>query len=80
MAFRQGRKTLFTASIGSSNLVILNSSTITSEAAHAVSILPANLSLWHCCFIHHDYADVKRVVHHKLVTGLVFDSNNKPNL
>ena len=50
MAFRQGRKTLFTASIDSSNLATLDGSTVTSEVALAVSTLLANLSLWHCCF------------------------------
>ena len=45
MAFRQGRSTLFTASIDSSNSVTLDSSTVASEAAHAVFTLPADLSL-----------------------------------
>jgi len=76
MIFRQGRKTRFTASIDSSNSATLNSSTVTSEAAYA---LPADLSLWHCRFTHHNYADVKKIVEHKLVTGLVLDSDNKPD-
>jgi len=80
MVFRQGRKTLFTASINSSNLVTLDGSTVASEAAYAVSTLPADLSLWHHRFTHHNYANVKKMVEHKLVTGLVLDSDNKPDL
>jgi len=79
MIFRQGRKTRFTASIDSSNSATLNSSTVASEAAYAVSTLPADLSLWHRRFTHHNYADVKKIVEHKLVTGLVLDSDNKPD-
>ena len=79
MIFRQGRKTCFTASIDSSNSATLNSSTVASEAAYAVSTLPADLSLWHRRFTHHNYADVKKIVEHKLVTGLVLDSDNKPD-
>jgi len=79
MAFKQGGKTLFTASIDSSNSATLDGSTVTSEAALAVSTLPADLSLWHRRFTHHNYADVKRMVQHKLVTGLVLDSDNKPD-
>ena len=45
MAFRQGRSTLFTASIDSSNSATLDSSTVVSEAAHAVSTLLADLFL-----------------------------------
>ena len=79
MVFRQRRKTLFTASIDSSNSATLNGFTVASEAACAVSTLPADLSLWHCRFTHHNYADVKKMVEHKLVTGLVLDSDNKPD-
>jgi len=79
MIFRQGRKTLFTASIDSSNSATLNGSTVASETVYAVSTLPADLSLWHRHFTHHNYADVKKIVEHKLVTGLVLDSDNKPN-
>ena len=79
MAFRQGRSTLFTASIDSSNSATLDGSTVASEAALAVSTLPADLSLWHRRFTHHNYADVKRMVQHKLVTGLVLNSDNKPD-
>ena len=77
MAFRQGRKTLFTASIDSSNLATLDGSTVASKAVLAVFTLPADLSLWHRHFTHHNYADIKRMVQHKLVTGLVLDSDNK---
>ena len=45
MVFRQGRKTLFTTSIDSSNSATLNGFTVASEAACAVSTLPADLSL-----------------------------------
>ena len=76
MIFRQGRKTRFTASIDSSNSATLNSSTVASEAAYA---LPADLSLWHRRFTHHNYADVKKMVEHKLVTRLVLDFDNKPD-
>jgi len=79
MVFRQRRKTLFTASIDSSNSATLNGSTVASEAACAMSTLPADLFLWHHCFTHHNYADVKKMVEHKLVTGLVLDSDNKPD-
>jgi len=79
MVFRQGRKTLFTTSIDSSNSATLNSSTVASEATCAVFTLLANLSLWHCYFTHYNYADVKKMVEHKLVTGLVLNSNNKPD-
>ena len=51
MAFRQGGKTLFTASIDSSNSATLDGSTV---AALAVSTLPADLSLWHRHFTHHN--------------------------
>ena len=54
MAFRQGRKTLFTASIDSSNLATLDGSTVASKAVLAVSTLPADLSLWHRHFTHHN--------------------------
>ena len=79
MAFRQGRKTMFTASIDSSNSATLDGTTVASEAALAVSTLPVDLSLWHRRFTHHNYADVKRMVQHKLVTGLILDSDNKPD-
>ena len=79
MVFRQRRKTLFTASIDSSNSATLNGFTVASEAACVVSILPADLSLWHHRFTHYNYADVKKMVEHKLVTGLVLDSDNKPD-
>jgi len=45
MVFRQGRKTLFTASINSSNSATLNGCTVAFEAAYAVSTLLADLSL-----------------------------------
>ena len=79
MVFRQRRKTFFTAFIDFSNLVTLNGSTVASKAACAVSTLLANLSLWHRRFTHYNYADVKKMVEHKLVTELVLDSDNKPD-
>jgi len=79
MVFRQRRKTFFTASIDFSNLATLNGSTIASETACAVSTLLANLSLRHRRFTHYNYADVKKMVEHKLVTELVLDSDNKPD-
>jgi len=79
MVFRQRRKTFFTAFIDFSNLATLNGSTVASETACAVSTLLANLSLWHRRFTHYNYADVKKMVEHKLVTELVLDSDNKPD-
>jgi len=79
MAFSQDKLTLFTASIDSTNSAILNGSTIACETAFPVSTLPADLSLWHRRFTHHNYADIKRMIEHKLVTGLVLDSDNKPD-
>jgi len=64
---------------GMSNLATLNGSTVASEAAYAVSTLPADLSLWHRRFTHYNYANVKRMIEHKLVTGLVLNSDNKPD-
>jgi len=79
MVFRQDKLTFFTASIDFSNSATLSGSTVASEAACVVSMLPADLSLWHCHFTHYNYADVKRMIEHKLVTGLVLDSDNKPD-
>ena len=45
MVFRQGRKTLFTASINSFNSATLNGCTVAFEAVYAVSTLLADLSL-----------------------------------
>ena len=73
MAFRQDKLTLFTASIDSSNSATLSGSTVASEAACAVSTLPADLSLWHCRFTHHNYADVKRMIVSQIVTYLICD-------
>ena len=76
---RQDKLTLFTASIDSSNSAVLNGSTVASKTAFSVSTLPADLSLWHRRFTHHNYADVKRMIEHKMVTGLVLESNSNPD-
>jgi len=62
MAFRQGKNTLFTATIDFSNSATLDGSTVASETAHAVSTPPADLFLWHHHFIYHNYTDIKRMV------------------
>jgi len=79
MTFQLHRKTLFTASIDSTNSAVLNGTTLASETAFSLSTLPTDISLWHRRFIHHNYADVKRMIQKKLVTGLKLESNAKPD-
>ncbi|KAF7783081.1 hypothetical protein Agabi119p4_2457 [Agaricus bisporus var. burnettii] len=70
---------LFTATIHSNNSAELDGSTLTSETAFSVSTLPVDLSLWHCRFIHHNYADVKSMISKDLVSGLKLESNSSPD-
>src|SRR5882757_10045054 len=70
MTFRLARRTLFTATIDTTNSAHLNGTTIASQSAFHTSTLPLDLSLWHRRFAHHNYADVKQMIQQKLVTGL----------
>jgi hypothetical protein len=62
ITFKQGGRTLFTATIHSNNSAELDGTTATSETAYSVSTLPLDLNLWHRRFIHHNYADVRDIL------------------
>jgi len=53
--------------------------TITSETALSISTISANLSFWYCHFTYHNYTNVKKIIEHRLVTGLKLDSHAKPD-
>jgi len=66
MDFNCDDRTLFCAPIGSTNCAHLSGSTEPpSESANWVSTLPLSLSLWHCCYCHHNLADITKM--HKKV-------------
>jgi transposase InsO family protein len=50
-----------------------------SETTYSVSTLPLDLNLWHCCFIHHNYADVRAILSKLLITGLKLNSDASPD-
>src|SRR5260221_11165138 len=78
MDFNRDGRTLFCASIGSTNCAHLSGSTEPpSESANWVSTLPLTLSLWHrhCC--HHNLADITKMHKEGLVTGMTFGSSTK---
>jgi hypothetical protein len=82
MDFLRSNKIIFLASINSNNAAYLDGVTDPiSEFAHYCdsSSLPLDLNLWHCRFAHHNYADVKKMIREGMVTGLVFDAEQKPD-
>jgi hypothetical protein len=79
ITFKQGGRTLFTATIHSNNSAELDGTTATSETAYSVSTLPLDLNLWHRRFIHHNYADVRSILSKSLITGLKLDSDTSPD-
>jgi hypothetical protein len=61
--FLLSRKTIFIASINSSNAAYLDRVTEPiSEFAHISSTLHLDLNLWHRRFAHHNYADVRKMI------------------
>ena len=79
MVFKLEGKCRFTASIHPSNSASLDGITQLSESANYTSTLPLDLSLWHKRFIHHNYADVKKMISQNLVTGLKIESEASPD-
>ena len=80
MHFWLNGKELFSAKINSNNSAHLDGCTaLVLESAHHSSTLPLDLNLWHRRFAHHNYADVKKMVNNKLVTGLNLNSSAKPD-
>jgi hypothetical protein len=80
MDFTLNGKTLFHAGIQSNNCATLSGVTQgSSEYANMSSTLPLDLSLWHRRCIHHNYADIHKMVREKMVTGLDIHSDQKPD-
>jgi hypothetical protein len=77
---RKDNITLFCASINSNNSARLDGTVEPiSEYAHLTSTLPLDLSLWHRRLAHHNYADVRKMIREKLVTGMEINSSDKPD-
>ena len=80
MHFWLNRQEMFCATINSNNSAHLDGCTaLISESAHLTNTLPLDLTLWHCRFAHHNYADVKKMINKKLVVGLDLNSAVKPD-
>ena len=71
---------LFTAQINENSTAFLDGTTeVNIEAANSIFTIPLNISLWHCCFAHHDHNSVKYMISKELVTGLNIESNKVPD-
>ena len=71
MRFMHNGMLLFTTQINENNTAFLDGATEANlEAANSISTVPLNISLLHCCFVHHDYNSVKHMISKELVTGL----------
>jgi len=80
MSFIRHKKVEFTASINNDNSAFLDGTTTTiPESVSLVSTLPLDYSLWHRCLGHHNYADVKKMIDQKLVTGIKLNSTVPPD-
>jgi len=81
MDFKRDGQTLFCAPISLHNSAQLDGTTVPPpESAHRVSTLPLTLSLWHrrCC--HHGLADIAKMRKGELVTGMVINSDEQPDV
>ena len=61
------------------NLAILNKTTITSETVLLIITVSGNLYFQHYYFAYHNYANIKKIIEHKLVTRLKLDFYVKPD-
>ena len=78
--FRHNGILMFTATVGPQNTGFLDGHVIpNSEVASIASTCPLDPSLWHRRFSHRNVADVQKTLQEKLVTGIVINSNAKPD-
>ena len=71
MHFWLNRKELFSVIMNPNNSAHLDGCiALALESAHDSSTLPLDLNLQHHRLAHHNYADVKKMVNNKLVTGM----------
>jgi hypothetical protein len=74
-------KPIFSATVDNHNVGYLNGHTITPQSVNLAcgSTRPLDLSLWHNCFSHLNYHDLKAMHRHNKVKGLVIKSNINPD-
>ena len=78
--FNEGGQTRLAATINDNNAAFLDGSTqVNLECASLVSTLPVDYSLWHRRLCHHNYANVKRMIEERLVTGIKLNSFATPD-
>ena len=78
--FRHNGILMFTATVGPQNTGYLDGHVIpNSEVASVASTCPLDISLWHRRLSHRNVADVQKTLQEKLVTGMVINSNAKPD-
>jgi transposase InsO family protein len=82
MDFFKNGTLLFQATITSNNIGTLDGVVVpadVSQSARLAPTLPLDLNLWHRRLAHHSYADVKKMINQKLVTGLDLQSKQHPD-